>query len=555
MRLDVAILKQSRIFLLFLSLSYFFCRPYFIIPPLSPDSWSYWELSKTIFSDFYRFSTFRSFENATSYSASFPPLWPVLIGIFNSFFNAGPRGGVLLNSLLVLPILAVALERFSQKLFKIKYLGYLVFFLTLCDIAFMEEVFAGRSIPLQILIFLFLFSALFDLKLGNKDGGGERSFVLVAALLGLSLLNRFDAMAIVPVVVISVCFLRPSFKSLSVFMCTLLVTVSPWIVYSLWRFNSVWKTDNSFVAKAVSPTYVTDWYPAAILTIEDDFWAWLARIYSNLYPLFFAVGRGFSDLIIPFVATVAIIVIAKCSSVFGGGSKTPKMLFFDKMNLRSIPLFSLFFFLFALSSLIPNLLTGYFDLRYFSFLRIIFLILFFGLLFRVHSNGSFAPNFGLAKDIAEDSFVRFVLTEKQRLCILLCLVPLLFYLARENCLVFSSTLVNSEDSFVSPSWVSDIKLCIEEIQEEEQGVQGVFSGLFVFDTVNPFQFGAETGIKTAMVPENFKDLSPTERALFFRSFYLSHLYSCQDQSKLTAELGLGFRKLDCSDCLYEMILQ
>ncbi|MGF1643287.1 MAG: hypothetical protein ACFCUJ_06545, partial [Thiotrichales bacterium] len=47
----------------------------------SPDSWSYYELSKTIFSgELYRFNTFRSYFSET-YSAAFPLGYPVLIAL------------------------------------------------------------------------------------------------------------------------------------------------------------------------------------------------------------------------------------------------------------------------------------------------------------------------------------------------------------------------------------------------------------------------------------------------------------------------------------------
>ena len=46
-----------------------------ITPRYSSDSWAYYELSKTIFNDFYHISHFRSYTNEIEYGVSFPPLW------------------------------------------------------------------------------------------------------------------------------------------------------------------------------------------------------------------------------------------------------------------------------------------------------------------------------------------------------------------------------------------------------------------------------------------------------------------------------------------------
>src|ERR1700722_18536124 len=66
--------------------------PVFIV-----DSWSYFELSKKIFTDFYRINTLRQYEIHTLYSNAFPPLWPILLAAFRRVLDLGIYGGTVLN--------------------------------------------------------------------------------------------------------------------------------------------------------------------------------------------------------------------------------------------------------------------------------------------------------------------------------------------------------------------------------------------------------------------------------------------------------------------------
>ncbi|MEE4290000.1 MAG: glycosyltransferase family 2 protein, partial [Erythrobacter sp.] len=65
-------------------------------PPFSPDSWAFWELSQTVFADFYRFTHWRSYASDAPYSAAFPPLWPGLIAVADAITGSGPRTGLYL---------------------------------------------------------------------------------------------------------------------------------------------------------------------------------------------------------------------------------------------------------------------------------------------------------------------------------------------------------------------------------------------------------------------------------------------------------------------------
>src|SRR5260221_10819000 len=78
----------------------------------SSDSWSYYDLSQTVFTDFYHASVTRAFHERDGYSRSFPPLWPVLIAVTDRVVRQGPATGVRLAALLalltVIPLNAIA---------------------------------------------------------------------------------------------------------------------------------------------------------------------------------------------------------------------------------------------------------------------------------------------------------------------------------------------------------------------------------------------------------------------------------------------------------------
>ena len=67
------------------------------VSQFSPDSWSYFELSKTVFSDrFYAFATYRSYVSDT-YSASFPLGYPVTLAAAGAVFGSTPWLAVAVN--------------------------------------------------------------------------------------------------------------------------------------------------------------------------------------------------------------------------------------------------------------------------------------------------------------------------------------------------------------------------------------------------------------------------------------------------------------------------
>jgi hypothetical protein len=321
-----------------------------VAPPYSPDSWALYELSQTVFGDFYRFSHWRSYADAGAYSAAFPPLTPVLIALADSLLGTGARTGLYL-AFAAFAGFALVSERIGRQVTGAPWLGLAAAgVLLLGPNMLLIELGAGRTIPLQLLLLALIVLGLLrgrDLTLAQAAG--------VGALAGLALMNRFDAVLLPPLVAGAVLWLtcRPA-RALAALGASLTV-ISPWIAYSLTTFGTLFATDNAGTASAIDPAaYVTDWWPTAQASLSDDPLAWAARVAGNALGLV----RTFASLVLsPLGLGGAALVAAPLALVWLTGER-----------LRGTPrLWVLAGVTAALAAMMaPQVLTGYLEHRYFS---------------------------------------------------------------------------------------------------------------------------------------------------------------------------------------------
>ena len=319
-------------------------------PPYSPDSWALYELSQTVFGDFYRFTHWRSYADAGAYSAAFPPLTPVLIALADALLGTGARTGLYL-AFGAFAAFALVSERIGRAVTGAPWLGLAAAgVLLLGPNMLLIELGAGRTIPLQLLILSLIVLGLLQsraLTLAQAAGLG--------ALAGLALMNRFDA-ALLPLLVAGgVWWLtrRPA-RALAALGASLIV-ISPWIAYSLTTFGTLFATDNAGTATAIDPAaYVTDWWPAAQPSLSDDPLAWAARVAGNAL----AYVRTFASLIAsPLGLGGAALVAAPLALIWLRGER-PR---------GSAPLWVLAGVTAALAVMMaPQVLTGYLEHRYFT---------------------------------------------------------------------------------------------------------------------------------------------------------------------------------------------
>ncbi|NKF52664.1 hypothetical protein G3R49_19075 [Shewanella sp. WXL01] len=296
----------------------------------SPDSFSYYELSKTFFGDvgFYEPNTIRSYFNLEQ-SAAFPLLYPLLLAslnflFFDSYLSA-PYYNVILTCISYFLLIKVSSQYTENKFLSAAFaLGVTLF------PGYVDEVLSGRSIPLSMVLFL-SFIVLFQ----------SRKFSFAALLLGLCCLVRFDMLALG--LFVSLYFSYQSRSALPT-LCFVL-GLTPWMAYSLTYFDSIWVSDNSWVVKSSVHAYVTDFPASATYTVFNDTMTWLQKVTlnylkGNLYFLRAFLGN--------FVLLYLLVLFIKHKQ-------------YSRLSTKE----GIFYFLLINASLAPFFLSGYFDSRYF----------------------------------------------------------------------------------------------------------------------------------------------------------------------------------------------
>jgi hypothetical protein len=319
-------------------------------PPYSPDSWALFELSQTVFGDFYRFNHWRSYASASPYSASFPPLYPTLLALADALLGTGPRTGLYL-SFACFAGFAMVSERIGRSVTGVPWIGLGAALIGLLGPnMLLTELGAGRTIPLQLLLFALILSGLLQGARISLVGAARIGF-----LAGLGVLNRFDAVLLPLLITVMILSLTRSPKRALAAVAAAGVAVSPWMAYSLITFGTAFATDNSGTATALdSAAYVTDWWPAPQPGLADDPAAWAARVAGNVLGYAYtgaallATGMGLTAA--AFLAPPA--ALAALAGVRSRGDD----------GLKELTCFAVITALL----LVPQVLTGYLEHRYFA---------------------------------------------------------------------------------------------------------------------------------------------------------------------------------------------
>ena len=328
-----------------------------VVPGFSPDSWTYYELGQTVFADFYRFTHFRSYWTTSSYSASFPPLFPVTIAMVNGLVDAGARSGVYV-AFLAFGIFALLSELIGRRAFGTAWLGLAMALLLLLGRGMLlGEMTAGRSIPLQLVFFALVLLGL--LRANRMSIAGA---VGIGVLSGLAVLNRFDAVMLPLFTASAIWWLSGRPTLAPVVLVGAAVTVSPWIIYSLTTFGVLFATDNAGVATALDPrAFVTDWWSVAPPTLGDDPGAWFVRISINAAGFLFGIIRVLATwMSVLLVLALALLGAVKYFAHQGRVDKAGERL--TSSGLRIVVLFVVIMF----ALFLPQILAGYFDRRYYT---------------------------------------------------------------------------------------------------------------------------------------------------------------------------------------------
>ncbi|NOT10843.1 MAG: hypothetical protein HOP23_03250 [Methylococcaceae bacterium] len=324
--------------LVFFSVSLFSVSHYIGIALFNPDSWAYFELAKTVFTDnFYKFNTFRSYFS-NEYSASFPFGYPVLIALAHHVVGLSPMVAVGVNI-----CLAISTVWLIFKIGAVLQLPPISSFAIASGLLFFpgysEEVLGGTAMPLAVLTFL-----------AASYAWALRYPLIAGVLLGCAALVRFDYLIYGLLFQVAVCVVRKKKRSNSsyLFIGFWLGTL-PWSIYSYSHFGKLWISDNSWVAMSALPAHVLDFPPAAVVSASDDPLMWITKLLVNFRYLIRAIKHSIINF--PLVICLSVFVLAN---------------WFKIKTVVKLRVAVLFFIL--LVCMLPYILTGYMVNRYFSLL-------------------------------------------------------------------------------------------------------------------------------------------------------------------------------------------
>lgn len=326
-------------------------------PPYSPDSWAFYELSRTVFGDFYRFSHFRSYASASPYSSAFPPLHPVLIASVDALFSTGARTGLMIAFASFIGFAAVS-ELIVRRASGAAWFGLVAAaLLVLGPRMLLDEMGAGRTIPLQLMLLALVLLCLLGGRRITSAGA-----LAIGILCGLCVLNRFDAVMLPLLSAAMIVWLtRRWLPGLAALFASAIVLM-PWVIYSMSTFGAPFATDNSGIALSLDANaFVTDWWPAARPSAADDPAAWLMRVAGNGLRLA-AIAASLIAAPMVFAFACGALIVAALHAL---AARRPGADRAHGHGRERIVVLAAFAAGMALL-LAPQILTGYSEYRYFS---------------------------------------------------------------------------------------------------------------------------------------------------------------------------------------------
>lgn len=246
---------------------------------ISPDSYSYYEMAKTIFTDFGRVSAIRQYVAFTDYGISFPYFYPLLLAVVDLLTGLGMYSGILLNcvisaaaALLFLPL--------SRQICSARWPGLVAAIALLTNRKYLSEVLSGRAIPVAVLCVVVVL-----LLLTRADRWSLRSLLLTGLMTGISMATRFDNLTVVGFVGLCVLLFsgRERFWKAVCYGVGALLPLLPWVWYSLSHFGIPWISDNGGTLTMVTITtpqrfFIPGEVPATLFTTPQE---WFSSLLSR----------------------------------------------------------------------------------------------------------------------------------------------------------------------------------------------------------------------------------------------------------------------------------
>jgi hypothetical protein len=240
------------------------------------DTWMFYDISLDVFSDFYRIWTYRSYFTPLPYSASTPPLYPTAIAVIDRLLGLGHASGILINLFAFAGLVWCSTE-ITKTLSGRRSDGLVLMLAMLCFLPFVNEVYGARTHPLALMIFAVLFLvAIRNERLDPKSGAW------LGLLSGLAVMTRFDWL--LPSLILGglLVYWSRRLTIAIIYLLCLLLTVLPWIAYSILRFGILYASDSTWVASAAAPGWwSSDYFAPPGPPRIDGAAALIAKLWGN----------------------------------------------------------------------------------------------------------------------------------------------------------------------------------------------------------------------------------------------------------------------------------
>ncbi|MBO7426913.1 MAG: glycosyltransferase family 39 protein [Clostridiales bacterium] len=251
--------KNSKLFVALASFGLLFFSIYliFTVGVFSPDSAMYYDISKTTFGDYGNTGIIRQYVVDSIYNCSFPYFYPLCIFVVDKLTGLGRYSGVFIDVYAMIFTMFLTM-RLSKRITGNTYSGIIAFVVMATSPFYLDEVCGGRTIPVSLLFIVIILSYFYTLFTSEEDKV-TRAPVL-GLVIGLAVVTRFDNLPLTAYCLLVLLFIsRKKIRDVILYCAGILVSVSPWVIYSLVRFHKIWITDNSgtlFLVKYALPTRV-----------------------------------------------------------------------------------------------------------------------------------------------------------------------------------------------------------------------------------------------------------------------------------------------------------
>lgn len=221
----------------------------------SPDSYSYYDISRTFTGEFGLVHRIGQYVLRSDYNISFPYFYPLCLFLVSGITKLGRYAGVLFNfyTMLFTGLLFLKISRYFVKRL---WCGAIAAFLLFTTESYLDELCAARSIPLAILVTSICAALCAKIYLLQKKSNITPFFAGICA--GIVMSTRFDGMVLVAYCALLMLLVQKG-RRIKNFFCYLagtLIFLMPWILYSMIHFQSFWISDNlgtMFLVEATVP--------------------------------------------------------------------------------------------------------------------------------------------------------------------------------------------------------------------------------------------------------------------------------------------------------------